>query len=202
MRGFAVVALHHLQVHPLLSLLCSVLKYIWSYNIPTKPRILKRNLSTKLFDVEKVARAPSTLLYWFNLLRFFLRLFSAYCVPVIDMKLVYIITTRHLESNACNSIPYWIGMHCICGALGLRWMHKPAWFERNVLKGFLWQKSNLFTALLFVCSLCTVLITLHCFRSPKYVHEGISCQLFCVTTIYHIWSYQSTLMQMKNTVFA
>ena len=58
-------------------------------------------------------------------------------------------------------------------------MHTPAWFECNVLKWFLWHKSNLFTALVFVCSLCTVLITLHCFRSPKYVHEGISCQLFC-----------------------
>ena len=40
------------------------------------------------------------------------------------MKSAYVITTRHSESNACNSIPYWIGMHCICGALGLRWIAK------------------------------------------------------------------------------
>ena len=60
---------------------------------------------------------------------------STYCVHVIDMKSVYIITTRHLESNACNSIPYWIGMHCICGALGLRWIAKR---NNNVQASMVW----------------------------------------------------------------
>ena len=76
-------------------------------------------------------------------------------------------------------IPFHIELACIVfvGHLGSAElqretiMHKPAWFECNVLKGFLWHKSNLFTALLFVCSLCTVLITLRWFRSQKYVHK-------------------------------